>query len=353
MRAVCVEEGAADIDDILAAPGQNQIWFLRHDRERRCLQILLRRIGEELIPVLRRHDDRHALLGLGDGKLRSIKTLILFRNQVKIHPESVRKLSDRDGDTSRAEVIALLDHVRGLRPAEQTLQLPLRRRIALLDLRAAGGEGFHGMRLGCAGRAADAVPAGPPAEKDDDVARFRASADDRASRCRAEYGADLHTLCHIIRMINFPDMSGSKTDLVPIGGIAVSRLSYNLLLRQLALQCLGHRDSRICRACDTHGLIDVAAPGERIADRAAETGRRAAERLDLRRVVVGLVLEKHQPLLRLRSSSVVRLNRDDHGAGIVFLRLLHVGELPVGLEFFHSHERKVHEADILLRAMTV
>ena len=140
MRAVGVKERAADIDHILPAPGQNQIRFLRHNRERRCFQIFFCRIGEKLIPVLRRHDDRHALLGLGDGKLSSIKALILFRNQIKIHPESVRKLSDCDGDPARAKIIALLDHVRDLRPAEQALQLPFRGRVTLLNLSAAGGE---------------------------------------------------------------------------------------------------------------------------------------------------------------------------------------------------------------------
>ena len=209
------------------------------------------------------------------------------------------------------------------------------------------------MCLGCAGRAAYPVPARPPAEKDDDIPRVRTLADHRASRCGTEHSADFHALCHIIWMIYFTDMAGSQSDLVSIGGIAVSRLPDNLLLRQLALQCLGHRNGRIRGARDTHSLINVAATGERIADRAAETGRRAAKRLDLRRVVVRLILEEHQPFLGLRSSAIVGLDRDDHGAGIVLLGLLHVSELPVRLELLHAHESKVHKAYILLRAMTV
>ena len=63
----------------------------------------------------------------------------------------------------------------------------------------------------------------------------------------------------------------------------------------------------------THGLIDVAAAGQRVADGAADAGGRAAEGLDLGGVVVGLVLEQEQPVLVL----AVHVALDLDGAGVI------------------------------------
>ena len=72
----------------------------------------------------------------------------------------------------------------------------------------------------------------------------------------------------------------------------------DFFLRELAGQGFGERCERIARAGDAHGLIDIGTAGERIADAAAEAGGGTTEGLDLGGVVVGLVLEHDEPLLR-------------------------------------------------------
>ena len=68
-------------------------------------------------------------------------------------------------------------------------------------------------------------------------------------------------------------------------------------------------------------------------------------------MVVGLVLEEHQPLLRDLGRpthiAVVHLHGHHHGAGVDFIRFLHVGELPLLLELAHGHQGQVHQADEL------
>src|SRR5699024_1140307 len=78
-----------------------------------------------------------------------------------------------------------------------------------------------------------------------------------------------------------------------VGGIARRRGGDQLALGQLAGQSLADRDQRVARAGHTHGLIDVAAAGQGVADGAADAGGRAAEGLDLGGVVVGLVLNRN------------------------------------------------------------
>ncbi len=154
-------------------------------------------------------------------------------------------------------------------------------------------------------------------------------------------------------MINFCHVAGRQSDLVAVTRIAVRRFADNLLLRQLALQRVSDRNCRIRGSRHTHRLIDIAAAGKRVPDRAAKACRRAAERLDFGGVVVSLVLEKDQPFLGHRAIPVVRLKRNDDRAGVVFFGLFHVRQYAVCLQLLHSHERHVHETDIFLRPVLV
>ena len=120
-------------------------------------------------------------------------------------------------------------------------------------------------------------------------------------------------------MIDFPDFTGRKPDLVAIARISLCSACNQLFLWKLSLQRLRYRDCRVRRACHAHCLINIASAGKRIADGAAKAGRRAAERLDFRRMIVCLVLEENQPLLALGAIAVICLNGHDDRAGIVFM----------------------------------
>ena len=207
------------------------------------------------------------------------------------------------------------------------LNLTLGRRVALLHLGAAALNRRSRMNLRGAGRTADAVASGSAAEQYNHIARVGTHAHHVLSRCRRNHRAELHALCDIIRVIDFFYIAGRKTDLVSVGRIAVRRLRDKLTLRELARQGFCERAGRIRRAGNAHCLIDIGSAGEWVANRAAEAGRRTAEGLNLRRVVVGLVLKVDEPLLLL----AVHRNRHDNGAGIDLIRLLLVRELAVPL----------------------
>ena len=176
-------------------------------------------------------------------------------------------------------------------------------------------------------RTADAVASGSAAEQYNHIARVGTHAHHVLSRCRRDDRAELHALCDIVGVIDLFHVAGRKTDLVSVGRIAVRRLRDELSLRELARQRLCERTGRIRRAGDAHCLIDIGSAGERVADGTAEAGRRAAEGLNFRRVVVGLVLKVDEPLLLL----AVDRNRHDNGAGIDLIRLFLVRELAVPL----------------------
>ena len=121
-------------------------------------------------------------------------------------------------------------------------------------------------------------------------------------------------------MVQLADLAGGQADLVAVAGIAGGGGGHDLALGQLALHRLGHRLQRVARAGHAHGLVDVAAAGQRVADGAADAGGRAAERLDLGGVVVGLVLEQKQPVLLF----AVHVALDLDGAGVDLLALVEV-----------------------------
>ncbi len=70
-------------------------------------------------------------------------------------------------------------------------------------------------------------------------------------------------------------------------------------------------------------------------------------------MVVCLVLEEHQPFFTNRALPIVHFHRDDHGAGIVLIGLLLIGQLSVRLELLHADDGKIHQAGILVRAVLI
>ena len=204
------------------------------------------------------------------------------------------------------------------------------------------------MYFGGTGGPAAAVASRASSQQDDDVAGIGGLADHIFSRSRAHDRADLHTFRHIVRMIDLFYISGGKTDLVTIGTVAAGRAPHQLLLGQFALQRLGCGHRGICGAGHTHGLIYIGAARQRIADGPAQTGGRAAERLDLRGMVVGLVLKVHQPLFHFS----VDLHRHHDGAGVDLVRLLLILELTFFFQFLHGHQRQIHQArELVLPAL--
>ena len=277
----------------------------------------------EALLVLRRYHDRHPLLRLRDGKLRTVQTLVLLPHGIEIYRQTVRQLADGYAHAACSEVVAALDEARHLAVAEQPLDLALLRCIALLYLARHGLERLRIMALGRARRSAYAVASRPAAQEYDHIA---------GSGCLAHYilpgrcpdhHAALQTLGDIVLVIYLGYVTRSQTDLVAIGGVSRRcRLRY-LSLRELARERVRQRLPRIAAARDTHRLMHIRATRERISDAPAYTRRRAAEGLYLRRMIVRLVLEHQEPLLRLP----VDIYGLSDGAGIDLLTLVQLRQL--------------------------
>ena len=203
------------------------------------------------------------------------------------------------------------------------------------------------MLLRGAGSAAAAVTAGLAAEQDDDVARLGYLADDVLQRSRTDNSADLHALCDIARVVDLVYEAGRKANLVAVGGVARSSGLAQLALRQLVLEGFRERHGRVARAGYAHCLINVGAAGQRVTDRTAEAGSSTAERLDLGRVVVGLVLEHEQPVLVVTVHERLHLN----GAGVDLLGLVDVLQVAALLEHLSRDRTHVHQRYRTLRSL--
>ena len=197
------------------------------------------------------------------------------------------------------------------------------------------------MGLGGAGRAADTVASGAPAQKQDDIACLRAFADDVFGRSRADDRAAFQALGDIAFMVDFGDQSGRQTDLVAVGGVAGSSCLGKLTLRQFSLQGIFHLRPRIAAAGVAHRLMDIDTSGQRVTDTAADTGRRAAEGFDLGRVVVGLILEHEEPVFLL----AVDLRFDMDGTGVDLFRFIDLRAETALLQGLGTDRRQVHQRD--------
>ncbi len=201
--------------------------------------------------------------------------------------------------------------------------------------------GFGGTR-----RTADAVPAGAAAQQDDHVAWVGALPADIFRRSGGDDRADFHALGGVAGMVNLIHNAGGKADLVAVGGIASGGGGDDLPLRELTGNGLGHGGQGIGRAGDAHGAVDIAPPGQGVADGAADAGGRAAEGLDLRGMVVGLVLEEQQPRLGNAVHGDVHLHR----AGVDLLAFVQLRKLPRGLQMLGGDGREIHQTDRLFAA---
>ena len=346
MGTIRIQEGSGDIHDLLSSPEKHKPRALCHHGYRRSLQIFLCRILQKCLFILFVHNDRHTLLGFRDCNLRSVKAGVFFRNQVKVYPKARSQLSDGYRHAACSKIVTLLDKAGHLRTAEQSLDLALCGRISLLYLSAAGLDRRLCMNLGGTGRSAAAVTACSSAQQNNQIPGIGGLADHILPGSRAENSADLHALCHIVRMIDFFYVAGSQSNLVSVGAVPLGRSAHQLFLGQLALQGLFYRHRRIRRSRHTHGLIYIGSSRQRIADRSAQAGCRASEGLNLRRMIVGLVFKIHQPLLGLS----VYLHGHHNRAGIDFLRFLLILQLSLCLQLPHSHQSQIHQADKFILA---
>ena len=106
-----------------------------HGGDHRGFEVLLAGVPQELVDVLGCHVHGHALLRFGNRQLGAVKSLVLLRNGVEVHVQTVGQLADRHGHAAGTEVVAALDESAGVAAAEQALQLALDGRVALLHLR--------------------------------------------------------------------------------------------------------------------------------------------------------------------------------------------------------------------------
>ena len=147
-------------------------------------------------------------------------------------------------------------------------------------------------------------------------------------------------------MVDLCNVTGSKTDLVAVAGVARSGSGGYLSGRELTLDGLFDRQQRVGSAGDSHCLVYIGTSGKRVADSAAETCRSAAERLDFGRVVVGLVLEHEEPVL----VPAVNVYLDADGACVDLLAFVEILQNAVFLELFRGEGSDVHEAQRLVVA---
>ena len=104
--------------------------------------------------------------------LSAVKAVVFLRNLIEVDTQAVSDLAQGNRHAARAEVVTALDETAGLAATEQPLKLALDRGVALLHLGTAMLKALEVVRLRGTGRAADAIAAGAPAQKDDDVARL-------------------------------------------------------------------------------------------------------------------------------------------------------------------------------------
>ena len=338
--AVGRQELAAQVHDLVAVPGHHHARVLGHGGDHRGFEVLLAGVPQELVDVLGCHVHGHALLRFGNRQLGAVKSLVLLRNGVEVHVQTVGQLADRHGHAAGTEVVAALDESAGVAAAEQALQLALDGRVALLHFGAVEFQRLHVVSLRRAGGAADAVTAGATAEQDDPVAGGRGLTAHMVGRGGGHDRAHLHALGHIAGVVDLVDLAGGEPDLVAVRAVAGGRGGHELALGQLAFKRFGDRHGRIGGTGDAHRLIHVGAARQGVADASADAGGRATERLDFCGVVVRLVLEQEQPVLVLAVDVDLHLD----GAGVDLLGLVETGEDAVLLEPLRADRAHIHQA---------
>ena len=192
--------------------------------------------------------------------------------------------------------------------------------------------------------AAAAVSSCTAAHKDDHIARFGHFSDDVVCGSSAYYSAHFHSLCNVVIVINFIYLPCGKTDLVAVGTVSGSGFTGEFFLRQFAVDGLADAFSRVSRARYTHCLIYINSSRKRVSDCAAKTCCRAAERLDLCRMIVSLVLEHNEPVLFFAVYLCLHLD----AAGVDFFGLVHVIGFPRLLQVLGADAGHIHKAYVLV-----
>ena len=324
---VGVEEFTGEVDDDLTVPGHGQSLFCLDASNARCFKVFLQRQLAEAIYVRGSHHHSHSFLAFADGKLGAVQTLVLFGNCVEINIQTVRQLTDGNRYAACTKVVASLDQLACLGIAEQSLQLSFLGCVTLLYLSTAAFQRLHGVRLGRAGCTAAAVATGSAAQQDDDVLGIGHLAAHVLGGSGCDDRADLHSLCRVAVVIQLVDHARGKTDLVAVRGITRSRRGDQLFLGQLAGQGFGQRARGICAARYTHCCVYVRASRQRVTDRTANAGCRAAKGLNFGGVIVRLVLKEQQPGL----VALLGLDRDLDRASVDLLGFVNARQLAVCL----------------------
>ena len=63
---------------------------------------------------------------------------------------------------------------------------------------------------------------------------------------------------------------------------------------------------------------------------------------------MGFIFKENKPFLGNRAVSVIHFHRDDDGAGVDFIGLLHILEFSFFFQLAHTHESQIHQADKLV-----
>jgi len=145
--SVGIEEFPGDIHYLFAVPVHHQARLFCDYGHLYALEILAGCDHLEELLVLGRDDACHPLLGFAYGELCSVKAFVLLRHSVEIDLKAVSQLAYGNADSARSEVVASLDHSCSNAVAEEPLNLALLRRVALLNLSAAGLYRVNVVRL--------------------------------------------------------------------------------------------------------------------------------------------------------------------------------------------------------------
>ena len=257
MCTIGIQECSTNIYNLFISPDQYQSRCLCHNRNLYCFQVFFIGILQEFFHICRIYYNSHTFLRFRNCDLSSIQTCIFLRYFVQVDLQSVCQFSDGNRYSAGTEVITFLNQTADLRSAEHTLNLSLCRCITFLNFCSAHFDGTLCMHFGRSCSATDTVTSGTAPQQDNDISRIRSQSLHIFSRSCAHNGTDLHSLCHIVRMIDLFYISGSQADLVTIRRISVSGLTNQLLLWKLAFQGVFYRYRRICCTGYTHSLIYI------------------------------------------------------------------------------------------------
>ena len=171
------------------------------------------------------------------------------------------------------------------------------------------------MLLGRARGTSNAVSAGFATKKQDQVSWDWGLPDDVFLQVCSNDSTRFHSFRFVPWMIDFLYKSCGESDLISIGGESFRRPFCNGSLRELPFSGLCYGFSRIGSTSDSHTLIHIGSPTERVSDGATQTSGSATERLDFCRMIVCFVFKHEESFLQTIRGSDSSLNT----AGIDFL----------------------------------